>query len=649
MKLNLILKSIIPREIDALSPPACGWMKGSVFSSYVAPRRGMMITLGMLLLAWGCEPSDPGLLMPNVKPVVYITVAPLENAVEDHYLAPEIMFRVQWFGSDPDGVVAGYWLQVDSGAEKWTTAGDSVIAFQSSEPDPNNPGKTIPMQHTLRVWSVDNEGLRSDPAVRTFFAANDIPRITSFAVPFPDSATVGPAFSFSLEAADSNASGILYRFWIDGQPTGDWNARSKYQFYNSVEPSLLNTVETGTTVTLDMRLLTNGQHRIWVRAMDLGGAVSDSVLRTITAADTFHPSLTSISASYNGIAFYVDGSVYFAPRAVTKFEMNGSAAAYYGSIQGYRYRLITAANPNPNWSNWGSGSVELSDLPVGEYRFEAQCRDYTNAVSGVSSYALSIVTPVLYNKTILLVDETRDGNGSLGSPTDAQVDKFYRFILGGDSSASDTTGYAEWRSSDNWDITEIDYNKHKVGDTKYISAKDVHNKRIIFWIAEDKTVLDLRDNLSVLTEYLNKGGRLILVGWDVMASFISETSPDSTGFASVFVNKYLRLTAGKRLADRVFVGTEGAGGYPNVNLDRSKILARWAGLDRCWTFTPSHRTQTLGVWTSGTPVAGATAITLNTSIVNIWRTATVGFPLYFMLDSEARAFIAQLIAEMDAS
>ncbi|MBM3326442.1 MAG: hypothetical protein FJY65_05625 [Calditrichaeota bacterium] len=33
----------IPQKIDALSPPACGGMKGGVFSSYVAPRCGMTI------------------------------------------------------------------------------------------------------------------------------------------------------------------------------------------------------------------------------------------------------------------------------------------------------------------------------------------------------------------------------------------------------------------------------------------------------------------------------------------------------------------------------------------------------------------------------------------------------------------------------
>ena len=139
-----------------------------------------------LLLLWGCETTDPGSPSANQAPETWIVVAPLDDALHDHYISPSVMFHVQWFGHDEDGQVVGYYIQIDDGPEAWTTRGDSAIAFEASTPDPNNPGQTQYAAHTIKVASIDNEGLRDpEPATRTFAAMNDIPEITAFVADFP--------------------------------------------------------------------------------------------------------------------------------------------------------------------------------------------------------------------------------------------------------------------------------------------------------------------------------------------------------------------------------------------------------------------------------------------------------------------------------
>jgi len=600
----------------------------------------------LILSLTACEPKTPGDPKSNKAPTVRITVAPDTNAIHDHYLSPTPMFRVQWFGSDEDGYVTGYYLQVDDGPTAFTTRGDSAIAFISSDPDTTDTThvRTLPASHTIKVWSVDNEGLRSNPAERQFRAVNGIPRINSLAAPFASGATTGRGIAFSVDASDTNYSGLWYRLWVNGQPVTNWIEQSKFQFCKVGDAVIVGSIDAGETVVVDHLLLGLGSNTIEVRARDWGNAVSEPVLRTFTVSDTFRPAISRINSTYGSARYYPDGSIFHSPNTTTHFEINGSAVTYYGSIQGYRYRFLREGQSDVPWSSWGGGSVDIEDLAPGNYRFEAICRDYTGAESSPSTYSLTIVQADFSGRKMAIVDETRDGNGSLGSPDDRQVDRFYRNILGGDSSRADTI----WTSDDGWAVTEFDYVTHRVGETKYISPKDLFDKRIVIWHAEDKTVKDLKDNAEnrrVLGEYLDRGGRLILTGWDVVGNF---TDVDSAAFPAGFASRYLRIRYARRANDRIFVEATGFGDYPTITLDRDKIPARWTGVDFCWALEAAHRTDTLAVWSAGTTPAGKAAGVLNNSPVNVWRTATFGFPLYFMRDAEAGPFLRRVITALDA-
>ncbi len=627
--------------------------------------KNILLILPVLILFLsisGCEPSDPGSLIGNQPPQTQITVAPVEGDTTDHYQSPSSMFHIQWFGHDTDGYVTGYWVQVDDGPEAWTTKGDSSIAFESSTPDPDNDGQTLPTAHTIRVAAQDNEGLRDPtPDERTFSTINSIPQISAFVSNFADGATVGQGIAFEIEPEDVNPSGILLRVLVDGEPVTDWDNRTSFQFMAVEDTALLETV--GDDIyTIDKAELVpsvpgdptnDGVHELSVEIKDLGGAMGDAYTRTITVSDTFVPVLQTIESTYGATAYYPDGSIFHRPRTTTNFTMIGDASFYAGQIHSYRYRARTQDIPATpadsswsdwsDWSDWGTAEFSMDALEVGEYQFEAQNRDWAGVKSPISNYVLTIINPDLNNKNLLIIDETKNGNGRPGSPDDEQQDAFYRDILGVDTTSMTTES--------GWSVKEIDYKTHRINDASYISAKDVYNQRIVIWHTDDKSSFSLGDNIRVLSEYLDEGGRLILVGWNILSPF---TADDTASFTSGFVHRYLRIEGGLRDPDNNFIEFNGNTdmGYPeSVNIDMEKISARWGGIGPTWTFTPRHRTESIGIWHgkegSTEPMEGGIAIVRNFNDVNPWRTIVIGFPLYFTVNAEASALMNQALEDID--
>ncbi len=604
----------------------------------------------VILLLWGCEPSDPGSPVANMPPSTRIVVAPMEGMNHDHYVSPSPMFYLQWFGNDEDGLVEGFYVQIDDDAERFTTRGDSVIAFES--PDPLNP-----TEHVIKVTAIDNEGARDpNPPLRTFMATNKMPEITSFIASFPDMSVVGQGIAFEVEWDDPNISGAFLRVTVDGEPVSDWSERMKFQFCDISDPSILAGIDTDETVPINFELLPVGDRTLGVEVIDWGGAVGESYSRTLTVQADSLPELVTIESIYGALDYYPDGSTFYRTNTTTYFTLVGDASDYFGSIHSFRYhyqsRDIGSDDDSwsgfSDWSDWTGASFERHDLPPGEYQFEAECRDWTGVQSSITTYLLTIVVPDLNAKTILIVDETRDGNGNPGSPDDEQVDAFYHNILGVDMDGMTPSG---------WKVSELDYSilRPDADGSNYVSPLDVYNKRVIIWHGDDKSEVLIANSAPILGEYLERGGKLILSGQNILGTF---AGADVATFTTGFPYKYLRIAAGSRSTERNttggFVAMLGdvAKGYPDtLSLDADKISGRWKGLDQCWTMTPRHRTDVAGYWHGYVPDTeweALPACILNFDTVNPWRTITLGFPLYFMKNDEAAEFMAKALIDIDA-
>jgi len=128
----------------------------------------------------GCNKGVKGIQLPNLRPVVRLTAAPVDTTGEYFYL-----YRLNWVGYDPDGRVAYYEFTVDPptpvGSDTvWTrtTKTDSTFKFDASTPDNIN---AIPVKsksfHVFVLRAVDNQGARSENVTRAFFSFGVAPTV----------------------------------------------------------------------------------------------------------------------------------------------------------------------------------------------------------------------------------------------------------------------------------------------------------------------------------------------------------------------------------------------------------------------------------------------------------------------------------------
>ncbi|MFH1010974.1 MAG: hypothetical protein V1784_07050 [bacterium] len=579
--------------------------------------------LGLLMIAViGCEVSDPGSPFPNQPPKTYLVLAPAEQDTFNHFV------HLKWSGTDPDGEIAGFWVQVDGDTLMFTQAFEDTIAFYA-------PGDTI-VAHTIQITAVDDGGLADpSPESRSFFASNTRPSVAFAAESVPNGATVGRGFAIELEGEDPNPSSLLYSIALDDS-IGGWGTWSVYSTFLFCDPSL-DFLPTRVS-RMDGDALTLGEHTIYARIKDAGEAVGLQMISVrITVADDQHPTMdTLVTGAYGSDSFYPDGSVFYKANRETKLTFGASASDYFGMINAYSYAL---GNPPLVFSAWQEApEIVLDDTPAGEYLFHIQARDIAGEVSDTISYRIFILD-LEPTDTILIVDETRDGTGGAGSPNDEQVDNFYAAMMGIRP------------------FTQVDYATHQIGGVSYLSPLDLYRFRLVIYHTDDKANFNITGNRAVLAEYLDRGGKMIFSGWDLLAPLGISNAPDSavysaTGTAEIrFVYTYMRLFYAVRssaTSPRECTGMTGVGGYPDVAIDPEKVPASWAGaLDKCWTFNNRGETITIGAFdaaTQGSSFDGKHCA--HVYIGPIYSVAVFGFPLYFAYENQAVAFMGPLLSEM---
>jgi hypothetical protein len=144
---------------------------------------------------------------------------------------------------------------------------------------------------------------------------------------------------------------------------------------------------------------------------------------------------------------------------------------------------------------------------------------------------------------------------------------------------------------------------------------------------------------------------MLFSGWDLINAFTPDTA-STQSFNKGFVFKYLRCTTASRNNNKDFTGFTGVTnyGYADVEIDHAKLPGSWVGLAKCWKLTPAWRADGIGLWSSAGHIAGfegENCVVRNISPVNAWRTITLGFPLYFMNQDQAKVFMEKAIADLN--
>ncbi len=231
--------------------------------------------------------------------------------------------------------------------------------------------------------------------------------------------------------------------------------------------------------------------------------------------------------------------------------------------------------------------------------------------------------PITLDHGILLVDETRNDNGTPGRPSDAQQDEFYHFLLSG-------YHYTDW-----------DCDEQGVP-----AAGDIGPYSTIFWHADDYVQQPLSEALPGLANYLSYGGKLWLVGWKPILGLMGGGRYPYNFTAGQFAYDYLHLAGARQCVSAIFTGADGAPGYPAVTVDSGKTLPQLHGrlpfIDAFITLDAetllTFHTDTSDTF-AGKP-AGAG-----------WfdgpgKTVIFGFPFYYMENTGARALTLAILERL---
>ena len=231
--------------------------------------------------------------------------------------------------------------------------------------------------------------------------------------------------------------------------------------------------------------------------------------------------------------------------------------------------------------------------------------------------------PITLDHGILLVDETRNGNGQPGSPSDAQVDDFYHAMLRG-------FDYVDWDAS-------------ALGVPL---AGDIGPYSTIVWHGDDYSQQQLSPALTGIANYMTYGGKLWLVGWKPVLGLAGGGQYPFTFAPGQFAYDYLHITAGFNQQWFDFPGATGFSGYPDVSVDSAKMFASahgrlpyidaFAVLDadtilRFASFSgDSFQGKPVGIRWLGSPA----------------KMVFFGFPFYYMKEAEARPVAIKVLTDL---
>ena len=406
-----------------------------------------------LLAVIGCSKRPGGLLLPNQRPSVDLTNAPVAPDRSNPYF---YAYRVEWSGYDPDGRVDHYEYAIDPTAKDtvWikTPRNGEILFFRASQPDPPQPRqlRTASDFHVFVLKAVDNDGAESERKARAFYAYTIAPSV-QITNPLPTpllEASVTPSVRIEWNGQD-----------VDGQFS---TKPIKYKFKllnmgipgNSAflsDPDSLRRRDVATnwagwdSTTADTQFfqftnLTPSQHYLFALiGFDEAGAYSP-VFTLNTNMLQFKAGYSSsngpfirffnefIDFTYQSAGYSADPLREVVVEVPTKVNItvNWDATPVAGSnIQYFRWMVDGNINDQTlrsdqfDYIHWSTAdptrpnSVTLRPLTDGVHRFYLECGDNNNQKS-LGILRLTAVTPS-FDKNLLVVDDTR-----------LEVDKFVR-------------------------------------------------------------------------------------------------------------------------------------------------------------------------------------------------------------------------------
>ena len=180
------------------------------------------------------------------------------------------------------------------------------------------------------------------------------------------------------------------------------------------------------------------------------------------------------------------------------------------------------------------------------YYFIMAVDNQLNESAGTDTIKSSLVS---LDKGILLVDETKDGDGSLLKPTDQQVDEFYQQILSS--------------------FNKTDYDILTEGA---VTLSDLGAYSTIIWQADDNTDFTAAQSAqNAIMEYLSYGGNFIYSGYRPSKALQNNTLDAAKYIPGMFIYDYLKIDSSLSVIFSRFIGAIPYGGeFSSIYVDSSK-------------------------------------------------------------------------------
>lgn len=309
---------------------------------------------------------------------------------------------------------------------------------------------------------------------------------------------------------------------------------------------------------------------------------------------------------------------------------------YFGNVIFWRrsreldiagYNLYRSTQPDTGFQRLNS--VLLSDTTYRDSSLLSDTMYYyrVTAVDSAANESPASITvwgkPITLDHGILLVDETRDGNGQPGNPSDAQQDAFWHAMLEG------------YRYTD-WDVAQ----------SGIPLAADLGPYSTVVWHSDDYSQQLADTAVPGLLNYLAHGGRLWFSGWKPVIGLVGFGSYPFTFLPGDFFYDYCHLNRAEQQSAADFIGATGRQGYPSVSVDSFKTLRSLHGrlpyvdcllprdADTILTFCSwsgdTFQDKPVGIrWTNGPH-----------------RVVLLGFPFYYTRNNEARLVARRILEDL---
>jgi hypothetical protein len=412
------------------------------------PRLAAALSLLAALQLTGCAKPEPIALLPNQRPTIEVTQAPV-SADQPFFYG----YELRWAGFDVDGRVDHFRYAIDPPSHAdadtvWVNTKDNrrSFLFRSDSLDTGDD-RTAEGYHVVVIEAVDDRGASSEPVTRALTSFTIAPTV-QITQPVPNKLLppmFGPSFRLRWRGEDPDGRGtnrpVRYKYKLFHEDNPEFDFITLLVHPDSLRKHYAPDFDGwhsvgGDTTAVDIRdLVPNRKYVAAVVAFDEVGAYSpvmsldvNMLYFTVGFAGLLGPKFTVFNESFyyafSSGGFSLDPASFIRTEAAAgrPLRFNWFATTNSGSfVSGYRWMLdgnINDETPREDevaqtnrWSRWGAQTTSV-DLPAFHPVGTSESHTlYIEARDNIDQISLAVVqftvVKAIFDKELLIVDDTR--------------------------------------------------------------------------------------------------------------------------------------------------------------------------------------------------------------------------------------------------